>query len=58
MFALVCSIENLKRVNWCAEQSILDCNAQKSEFYVKCGFEKKGMEMEMYFDEEAMKFGV
>ncbi|EHK96190.1 putative Glucosamine 6-phosphate N-acetyltransferase 1 [Glarea lozoyensis 74030] len=39
-------------------KSILDCNAQKSEFYVKCGFEKKGMEMEMYFDEEARKFSV
>lgn len=39
-------------------QTILDCSPDKEAFYVKCGYEKAGSEMQHYYDPEAEKYGV
>ncbi|TVY54734.1 Glucosamine 6-phosphate N-acetyltransferase [Lachnellula cervina] len=39
-------------------KTILDCSAKNEGFYVKCGYEKAGTEMQHYFDDEAVKHHV
>ncbi|KAH6716596.1 acyl-CoA N-acyltransferase [Leptodontidium sp. 2 PMI_412] len=39
-------------------KTILDCSPAKEGFYVKCGYEKAGLEMHCYYDAEAQKHRV
>ncbi|TVY36763.1 Glucosamine 6-phosphate N-acetyltransferase [Lachnellula occidentalis] len=39
-------------------KTILDCSAKNEGFYIKCGYDKEGTEMQHYFDDEAVKYHV
>ncbi|PVH79724.1 glucosamine 6-phosphate N-acetyltransferas-like protein [Cadophora sp. DSE1049] len=39
-------------------KTILDCSPAKEGFYVKCGYEKAGLEMHCYYDADAQKHRV
>jgi len=40
------------------KQTILDCSPAKEGFYIKCGYEKAGLEMHCYYDADAQKHRV
>ena len=40
------------------KQTILDCSPAKEGFYIKCGYEKAGLEMHCYYDAGAQKHRV
>ncbi|KAG9237372.1 putative glucosamine 6-phosphate N-acetyltransferase 1 [Amylocarpus encephaloides] len=50
--ALLAALNRIAREVGCYK-NILDCSLKNSPFYEKCGFTERGIEMDIYFDEEA-----